>query len=569
MKQLLAIVLFVLSLTACTKNEVEGLTANRYNVPETITIGFEGTDDTRVELNDATKTVWTEGDELSVFYYSDANNKFTYQGKTGERIGEIKFTQPDDSTVNIPGVVTVYPYNSSYQINALTAGLITYLPDLQRYKPNSYGENGNIMIAYSNLNQFTLQSIYGWLRIDITGEGQKVSSIYVKGNNNEQMAGIVYIDSRDATMTLSNSKSDIEDESGIGNIGGSIITDGDIIDTVILDCEGEVELTDKATTFYVAIPPQTFTDGFSVIIYCTNGTMMTKEFSNLFEIKRNHIHPMSSFNYEGTEGKEPGTNVPLPKDSDPSNIAFHHRVLLIEHSGVNCGNCPRVMSGVHALAETEVRDLYNFAEIHGGAFAPSDIDNAYSDAAVIVDNFYSPRGYPDIRFNFYDGEGDIGSVYQFVEANSQILKSLAKEDGAWAGIAASSVADSSSVKISIGVKAAKTQEYKVTAWLLEDNVYNPNQAGATEEYHTNRDNILRYIAGTYSEDDLSGDSLGIIYGRQIKNYEYEIPIDSNWVCDNMNILIIVSAANKSGLFEVVNTALCPIGGSIGYEYIEE
>ena len=60
MRRLLTILLAAMAFVACTQNEVEELSANRADVPETLTVGFEG-GDTRIELNEALKTVWTEG----------------------------------------------------------------------------------------------------------------------------------------------------------------------------------------------------------------------------------------------------------------------------------------------------------------------------------------------------------------------------------------------------------------------------------------------------------------------------------------------------------------------------
>ena len=72
MKRLLTLVLVAIAFVACTQNDVKELTANRVDVPETLTVGFEG-GDTRVELNEVLKTVWSAGDEVSVFYRSYEN----------------------------------------------------------------------------------------------------------------------------------------------------------------------------------------------------------------------------------------------------------------------------------------------------------------------------------------------------------------------------------------------------------------------------------------------------------------------------------------------------------------
>ena len=90
MKSLLLFSLVATLFAACSKdglNEVSG-TKPMDEAPETLIASFED-DNTRIQLNDEVKTVWTEGDLVSVFYRSDANQKWQYTGKTGARVGEL------------------------------------------------------------------------------------------------------------------------------------------------------------------------------------------------------------------------------------------------------------------------------------------------------------------------------------------------------------------------------------------------------------------------------------------------------------------------------------------------
>lgn len=284
-----------------------------------------------------------------------------------------------------------------------------------------------------------------------------------------------------------------------------------------------------------------------------------------------------TFSFYATKGKESSpvitvtvmASVPeLPADAQPDNTKFNHRVLLIDHTGVNCGNCPRVMDGLVALAETDAHNHYNEVCVHGGGYAPSGSDKAYSDDARIVDQFYRPQGYPNVCFNFYGGQGSISGVAQFVSQNTNIINSLVKADGADAGIAVAANGDSSSVFVSLAVKAAVEQEYKVSAWLLENNIYNPRQSGASKDHHKNHNFALRKIGGQFSKSDLSGDSLGVIKAGETKEYSFELPIISNqWVVENMDVLIIVSAKDEKGRFEVVNTASCKVNDVKEFEYL--
>ncbi|MBR0336298.1 MAG: membrane lipoprotein lipid attachment site-containing protein, partial [Alistipes sp.] len=90
MKKFLLFAVAAVMLAACSKDAInEQSTTNPFDeAPETLTVGFED-DQTRIELNEAQKTVWTKGDLVSVFYRSDANQKWQYTGETGERVAEL------------------------------------------------------------------------------------------------------------------------------------------------------------------------------------------------------------------------------------------------------------------------------------------------------------------------------------------------------------------------------------------------------------------------------------------------------------------------------------------------
>ena len=137
MKKFFLFTLAVLAFVACAQNDVEELTANRPDVPETLTVGFESGDDTRIQLNEAQKTVWTKGDIVSVFYHSDANQKWQFQGETGERQGQFKRLQNAESTTKIANIVVAYPYSEDYFLNTKSYNIEATLPAVQHYAEDS------------------------------------------------------------------------------------------------------------------------------------------------------------------------------------------------------------------------------------------------------------------------------------------------------------------------------------------------------------------------------------------------------------------------------------------------
>ena len=82
MRKFLLMACALFGFIACTQETIDEQTAIRVDAPETIRVGFED-DETRIQLNEAQKTVWTTNDLVSVFYKSNANQKWEYRGETG------------------------------------------------------------------------------------------------------------------------------------------------------------------------------------------------------------------------------------------------------------------------------------------------------------------------------------------------------------------------------------------------------------------------------------------------------------------------------------------------------
>ena len=293
MKKLLLFMLAAFAFVACTQNDVEELTANRADAPETLTVGFEG-GDTRIELNEVCKTVWSAGDEASVFYRSNANQRWAFRGETGDRIGTLKRVANAEATAQMTSVVVVYPYNTNYWLNYANGNIEATLPAVQSYKEGSYGADGNIMVAQSEFTQFSLKSVVGWLRVELTGEGQKVDNITLRGNAGEQVAGLIYVDTATAEATLASEMGAASDEDEMGGVGGGLEFDDTIFREVTLDCGSGVMLGAEATAFYIALLPQTFERGMTIDIEYANAEPQTLVCDNNITIRRNHIAPMNS-----------------------------------------------------------------------------------------------------------------------------------------------------------------------------------------------------------------------------------------------------------------------------------
>ena len=296
MKKFLLFAVAAVMLAACSKDAIneQSITNPFDEAPETLTVGFED-DQTRIELNEAQKTVWTKGDLVSVFYRSDANQKWQYTGETGERVAELTRVDAGVATEAMKRVVVVYPYSENYYINTETYNVQATLPAVQNYLKDSYGLEGNIMISSSEYNQFSLKSVCGWLKLQLTGNGEKITSITLKGNNGEQVAGEIYINSADASAALAADMGSADDNDN--SAGGNLVFEDTILTEVTLNCGDGVTLSAEPTAFYIGLPPQEFTQGISLEIKATDGHIMTKSTNKSVLINRNAIQPMAAVDF--------------------------------------------------------------------------------------------------------------------------------------------------------------------------------------------------------------------------------------------------------------------------------
>ena len=254
----------------------------------------------------------------------------------------------------------------------------------------------------------------------------------------------------------------------------------------------------------------------------------------------------------------------IPEDPQPANLKFNHRALVIDHTGVGCGYCPVAMDELLALSKTEWHDHYNEVTCHAGTYAGGD--PARSTAADMLNSFQSNyfRGYPSIIVNFYSKCADYGK-------NSIInaLKSVVNKEGADVGISLAVAGDATQIYCTAQIKSAYAREYKVNAWLLENDIYSPTQANATKDYHKVYNFALRNSSEPLSRTDVAGVSIGTLEAGQTFEYAKAIPITNvKWAWENMGVLVIVSAKDGNNRWDVVNTAYCPVGESKAFEYVE-
>lgn len=345
MKRILAFTLVAISVVACSEADVENRGVENNSTAKMIVVSME--ESTRVELNSELKTVWTENDLLTLFEKNTDNQQYKFTGQTGERTGKFEYQSTEvGNGESLTKNIILYPYRNSYIIDPTNNKVEVKLPSTLTYKKNSYGVGDNTMVAASINNTFKLKNVFGWLELKITGDGEPLKSITFSGNNSEQVAGVMYINPEEGSLV--NYFDNINMSLGEGEIGGILVSPGTIGRSLTLNCENEnITLSSEPTSFYIAIPPQTFEKGFKVDITCNysdHDYTMTRYLLKEFTIHRNGISPMKSFKFDLTRPAENtimytmvGNDTPAMDIDDEifdAEILSHEKRDLCDYAGI-------------------------------------------------------------------------------------------------------------------------------------------------------------------------------------------------------------------------------------------
>ena len=233
--------------------------------------------DTRVYANEDLLLRWTGDDRVSIFEKNTRNQQYRFTGETGDNAGEFdKVAGSGNTTGNaISHIVSVYPYQESTKISKSETITIT-LPAEQHYAGNTFGLGANTMVSVTSNNFLQYKNVCGYLVVKLYGDGVSVSSITLRGNNGEKLAGIATV-----TMPLEGVPT-----TTMANDATSEIT---------LTCATPVQLgaiAEKSTQFWFVVPPVTFSKGFTITV-SGNGGVFEKTTGKTVTIKRNNLSRMS------------------------------------------------------------------------------------------------------------------------------------------------------------------------------------------------------------------------------------------------------------------------------------
>ena len=237
------------------------------------------TPETRVYATEDLLLRWTADDRVSIFNRNTGNGQYRFTGQTGDNAGDFVLVDEGSSASVDPldAVYSVYPFSGTTQMDG-TGRIALTLPAEQPYAANTFGLGANTMVAASTDNFLMFKNVGGFLLLRLYGDDVSVSSIALRGNQGERIAG-------DATVTMA---VDGVPETAVSEVAGQEIT---------LVCDTPVRIgtsAASATAFWIVVPPTVFSNGFTVKVKDSQNGAFEKAVTRRFEITRSKLARMSA-----------------------------------------------------------------------------------------------------------------------------------------------------------------------------------------------------------------------------------------------------------------------------------
>ena len=241
---------------------------------------------TKTTLDEEGHVLWNRGDQVTIFAASTINDCYQVSdaadGSKVATLDKVGSSSPE-AGLEISNHVAFYPYTSGAKVaksgNSYVISGVA-LPAKQFYSEGSFGSGAFPMAAVTRSTtdyNLRFKNILGCLKLQLKGTAT-IASISVTGNKNEIICG-------SATVTVSNN-------------GAPEINMTGATAKVTMDCGAGVKLSSTtATSFIIALPPVTMTNGFTVVITDTENHQMEIKTTRPQTISRSSVLTMPAFTF--------------------------------------------------------------------------------------------------------------------------------------------------------------------------------------------------------------------------------------------------------------------------------
>lgn len=227
-----------------------------------------------------------------------------------------------------------------------------------------------------------------------------------------------------------------------------------------------------------------------------------------------------------------------------ADVAFNRHVAVFEFTGAWCAMCP---SG-YIFLKYLIEDYYSHDTVH--ILALHDSTGGDDPMGIALTNTFVTKfgigGFPGFLVDMREATSTLTEIQPMIDRSF--------ESAAPCGIKMSATASSAEIEL----YAAKSGTYRVALYLLEDKIIATQNKGGTYVNNYQHDHVVRKLVSSLYE----GDRVGEIKAGAKGSKSYNFAIESGWKAENCSLCALV--IDNSGT--VVNAALCPLNGSVDYDY---
>ncbi len=248
--------------------------------------------DARTHIDAERLTYWNEDDRITIFVGETYNREFAFDGFTGDAEGgfdQVSIDKTFYSAYDLDANYAIYPHSATNQLrnydrNDPSAGgyFLATLPAEQRYTERSFAPGAFAMVAVTedpSDGRLVFKNVGGCICISLYGEEQIIRSVSVTGNRSEPLAGRAKVEHRHGGLPTTTLQSDLSTTVKM------VAADGIKLGTTAA----------TATQFWLAIPPTTFTEGFTITIEGFYGGKATRTTTKQQIVARNTFLVMPAF----------------------------------------------------------------------------------------------------------------------------------------------------------------------------------------------------------------------------------------------------------------------------------
>lgn len=236
---------------------------------------------------------------------------------------------------------------------------------------------------------------------------------------------------------------------------------------------------------------------------------------------------------------------------------FERHICIMDFTGAWCSFCPegyRTLEGLISNPYAGWRDIVTIMALHDNTGGKDPMALAVTNE---IHNAFGLGSFPAFVTDLREGG-------LLTESQDKILGSLnASVDDypAQCDVKVASSLSGDQLTVDVTLFAELADDYRVSVWLVENNVVGSQNDGANTYNEWNHKHVVRALLSAHWK----GDTLGslAVEAEGSKSYTYTIPAE--WKSEDMTIVAL--AITPDGY--VNNVAECKLGESVEYKYITE